>query len=435
MPDATTNLQLPYILASQAQKHVSHNEALRLLDGLVQLSVRDRDLTAPPGSPADGDRYIVGSGATGDWAGWDLNVALWSDGVWQKLTPREGWRAWIEDEGVLLAWDGAAWSSILPDELQNLSFLGVNGTADANNRLLVQSPGSLLNHEGGGHQLKINKASAGETASLLFQTAWGGRAEMGTAGSDDWSIKVSADGGSWNEALRADAATGALTAPQGLTVAPNAGLFHEAGISRLKQPYEWLPLGISHSDVSAGWSDPYPAYGGGLPVNHQANRCFQWLVDGQTADFWVRANHVNNPEADEYWTPFYKIVKMNDILGAVSQSGGTPTGAIFERGSNGNGSYTRFADGTQICAHELEVDPPNTASGGVFQGAAPTTWIFPAGFASGTLPTVSATDTNIGGLWSANYVGRTGAASIRAQFGTSKNAVPVMAVLAVGRWF
>ena len=59
MSDATTHLLLPYILAAQAQKHVTHNEALRLLDGLVQLSVLDRDLTAPPGSPADGDRYIV----------------------------------------------------------------------------------------------------------------------------------------------------------------------------------------------------------------------------------------------------------------------------------------------------------------------------------------------------------------------------------------
>ncbi len=84
MSDATTHLLLPYILAAQAQKHVTHNEALRLLDGLVQLSVLDRDLTAPPGSPADGDRYIVCSGATGDWAGWDLNVALWTDGAYPE---------------------------------------------------------------------------------------------------------------------------------------------------------------------------------------------------------------------------------------------------------------------------------------------------------------------------------------------------------------
>ena len=107
MSDATTNLVLPYILAAQAQKHVTHNEALRILDGLVQLSVLDRDLTAPPGSPADGDRYIVATGATGDWAGWDLNVALWTDGAWLRLPPRPGWRAWVEDEGLLLVYDGA----------------------------------------------------------------------------------------------------------------------------------------------------------------------------------------------------------------------------------------------------------------------------------------------------------------------------------------
>ena len=90
MSDATTNLLLPYILAAQAQKHVTHNEALRLLDGLVQLSVLDSDLTAPPGSPADGDRYIVASGSTGDWTGWDQNVALFTDGAWLRLPPRAG---------------------------------------------------------------------------------------------------------------------------------------------------------------------------------------------------------------------------------------------------------------------------------------------------------------------------------------------------------
>ena len=90
MSDATTNLLLPYLLASQAQKHVTLNESLRLLDGLVQMAVIDRNLTAPPASPADGDRYIVGSGATGDWAGWDLSVVLFVDGVWTRLAPRPG---------------------------------------------------------------------------------------------------------------------------------------------------------------------------------------------------------------------------------------------------------------------------------------------------------------------------------------------------------
>ena len=51
MSDTTIHLGLPYLLAAQAQKHVTHNEALRLLDAMVQLSVLDRTRTAPPGQP------------------------------------------------------------------------------------------------------------------------------------------------------------------------------------------------------------------------------------------------------------------------------------------------------------------------------------------------------------------------------------------------
>jgi hypothetical protein len=112
MSDITTHLLLPYILASQAQKHVTHNEALRLLDAMVQLSVLDRMRTTPPISPVDGDRHIVASGATGLWAGWDLNVAFWVDGVWMRLVPRPGWLAWIAAEATLVVWNGSAWDAV-----------------------------------------------------------------------------------------------------------------------------------------------------------------------------------------------------------------------------------------------------------------------------------------------------------------------------------
>jgi hypothetical protein len=111
MPDTSTHLLLPYLLASQAQKHVAHNEALRLLDGLVQLAVLDRHLTVPPGSPGDGERYIVASGATGAWSGWDLNVAYYVDGAWMRLVPRPGWQTWVVDEASFLGWDGSTWVS------------------------------------------------------------------------------------------------------------------------------------------------------------------------------------------------------------------------------------------------------------------------------------------------------------------------------------
>mgnify|MGYP000129379182 FL=1 len=112
MSDTTTHLGLPYLMAAQAQKHVTHNEALRLLDAMVQLAVLDRTRTAPPASPADGDRHLVAPGATGLWAGWDLNVAFWVDGAWIRLVPRPGWLVWVADEGVFLVWSGSSWAAV-----------------------------------------------------------------------------------------------------------------------------------------------------------------------------------------------------------------------------------------------------------------------------------------------------------------------------------
>lgn len=109
MPDTTAHLALPFIMAAQAQKHVTHNEALRLLDGIVQLSVLDRDLTDPPASPAEGARYIPATGASGAWAGWDGSIAYWIDGAWMRILPAPGWLAWVVDEAQAIVWTGTAW--------------------------------------------------------------------------------------------------------------------------------------------------------------------------------------------------------------------------------------------------------------------------------------------------------------------------------------
>ncbi|MBC7165718.1 MAG: DUF2793 domain-containing protein [Roseovarius sp.] len=220
MSDTTTHLLLPYILAAQAQKHVTHNEALRILDGLVQLSVKDRDLTAPPASPADGDRYIVASGATGDWAGWDLNVALWTDGAWLRLPPRAGWRAWIEDEGVLLVHDGADWIGTTPNALQNMALLGVGTTADASNPFSAKLNAALWTAksvaEGGTGDLfyTMNKEAAGDDLGLTLQTGFSTRALLGLFGSDRLRLAVSPDGSSFFDGLIVDNATGIVDQPR-----------------------------------------------------------------------------------------------------------------------------------------------------------------------------------------------------------------------------
>lgn len=113
MSDTTAHLALPFIMAAQAQKHVTHNEALRLLDGIVQLAVRNRDQTTPPASPAEGDRHIPASGAAGAWAGWDGSIAYWIDGAWMRILPAPGWLAWIDDEAQLVVWTGSSWLPVV----------------------------------------------------------------------------------------------------------------------------------------------------------------------------------------------------------------------------------------------------------------------------------------------------------------------------------
>lgn len=214
----TSELGLPYLAAGQAQKHVTLNESLRKLDALVQVALQDRHLATPPASPTEGVRYWVPSGAGGIWASHSGKIAAFQDGVWNYFVPRAGWLAYLIDEEALAVWSGVDWVIITSGgagitSVNPIDRIGIETTADNTNRLAVSSAASLFTHAGQGHQLKINKALASHTASLLFQTSYSGRAEFGLAGDDSFRIKVSADGNSWSEALVVDPNTGAVSLP------------------------------------------------------------------------------------------------------------------------------------------------------------------------------------------------------------------------------
>src|SRR4051812_50075771 len=101
----TPNLGLPFIEASQAQKHVTHNEALRILDAAIQIAVLDVTRTAPPASPAEGERHVVAAGATGAWAGHSNAIATWQDGASAFLSARTGWCTWSGAGNVVFRFD------------------------------------------------------------------------------------------------------------------------------------------------------------------------------------------------------------------------------------------------------------------------------------------------------------------------------------------
>ncbi len=203
------NLNLPYIAANQAQKHVPHNDALAMIDGLLHMAVVSRGANAPPASFADGNRFLVGNAPTGEWASQAGMIALRSAGLWQFLIPQAGWVIWVITENIQLIFNGTAWvQPPPPTTLANLTGLGVNATPDATNKLSINSAAALFNNVGNGIQIKLNKNAPGDTASFLYQTGFSGRAELGTTGDDGFHFKVSADGTSWKEALVMDQATG-----------------------------------------------------------------------------------------------------------------------------------------------------------------------------------------------------------------------------------
>ncbi|MDX3910336.1 MAG: DUF2793 domain-containing protein [Sphingobium sp.] len=105
----TDRLALPLLMAGQAQKEVTHNEALTRLDIVSASAVESADLAVPPLSPAPGQCWIVAAGATGAWAGREGEVAGWTGGGWRFVQPREGMETWVADRGCAMRWSEPGW--------------------------------------------------------------------------------------------------------------------------------------------------------------------------------------------------------------------------------------------------------------------------------------------------------------------------------------
>jgi hypothetical protein len=112
MPNNTGRLLLPYILQSQSQKEVTHNDALNILDVLIQAVVQEVGLNTPPGSPTVGQCWVVGSSPTGAWAGKASQIAQAADGGgWFFVAPFKRLKLWNETTDEYVMFDGTNWVS------------------------------------------------------------------------------------------------------------------------------------------------------------------------------------------------------------------------------------------------------------------------------------------------------------------------------------
>lgn len=264
-------LSLPYVSASQSQKHVTVNDGLRRLDALLHLRALSASLAAEPAAPAEGDAYIIPAGASGaQWSAFAAgDVAAFQDGAWRAAAPKPGWRAYVADADGFIYFDGAAWTN----ELQlggdaRFGRLGVNADADSVNRFALKSDAALLSHDdvtpgtGDARQI-VNKSAAARTASVLFQSEFSGRAEFGLAGDDDFHLKVSADGAAWKDAIVVVASSGYVgigeASPSRPLTVSSAGNLGPAGTASI------LVEGSANKErveIRSAGSNPQPTFQG-----------------------------------------------------------------------------------------------------------------------------------------------------------------------------
>jgi len=277
---------------------------------------------------------------------------------------------------------------------------------------------------------------------------------MGNPSSNEVGLKA---GGDWQLRLKAGEASGAAVQASDDDVAGNAKLVRMDGALAAA-----LSRGGQYQGASAGYDidDAAPGDAGLVSISNPGtwppgnNGTFAWLTtqriySGQTvlqrATFGYQSTGTPaTPVTFERirswdgsaWSSWSKVYSQASVLGTVSQSGGTPTGELIERGSNANGEYVRFADGTQICCSGDWSQDVMTAAGALYRSATPTIWTFPASFysANGLIGHVGVTG-NSETHWGVMRTLSGGTEAHITIFGHSQFTNRTVRAMAIGRWF
>jgi hypothetical protein len=267
----TQNLKLPLLKQGQLNKDITLNEALMLIDCILNSGLESlMGHHTPPNNLENGKLILTSDNPQESFEKFPNHIAFYTNG-WHFIKPREGLILWVKDVKSLFVFDGMNFIqhtsnasntqtvsptqptqsgisntqysemlnriSALENKLKSgekndilinngtdfapsnsashLKALGVNTDADlVQNKLSVRSNSSLFATETGNVRLVLNKSGSQSISSFLFQNNWQGRAEFGNIGSDNFILKVSANGSSWLEVFEVDAVTGKINFKQ-----------------------------------------------------------------------------------------------------------------------------------------------------------------------------------------------------------------------------
>ncbi len=179
----TNNLSIALVAQNQSQKEVTINSAISALDALLNCGAADRALDTPPGSPDEGDVYIIGSSPTDEWTGQGNNIAYYNNG-WRFIAPNEGMSLWVNDEDARYVWDGAAWTNNTISAIDDLS--DVTLTSAANHDFMIYNGSSWVN------QVPATARSSLGLGTLATQSGTFSGTSSGTNTGDQTSVSGNA---------------------------------------------------------------------------------------------------------------------------------------------------------------------------------------------------------------------------------------------------
>ena len=189
---------------------------------------------------------------------------------------------------------------------------------------------------------------------------------------------------------------------------------------------------VAHNtSASTPANAPVAAGVAGVQVMSSASRGAQLAIASQNSvslgnRAWIRGK-------DTTWANWSELYHTNNLLGTVSQSGGVPTGAVMEAGSNSNGRFTRFANGWQICTRTFTGIDITTSEAGLFRSAS-FTWTFPAAFIDRPEGLTGTIFNYAAGLSVHLAGGAAGNSNAIRAYGTASSSGRDIVVTAIGRW-
>jgi hypothetical protein len=178
---------------------VDFRSFLRMVDVLLQCAVISKALTAPPGSPANGDRYIVAASPTGAWSGHAKSIAVWTTdnpatpgGLWEFYAPKFGWMAPNLADATVYVYDGSAWTALAG---------GGGGTLAGDTDVALTSPsnGQILSYDFASSKWKNTTPSGGGTLAgdtdVALSSPTNGQVLTYDSGTSKWKNAASGGGG------------------------------------------------------------------------------------------------------------------------------------------------------------------------------------------------------------------------------------------------